>query len=164
MLNPVVVRSVLPIEFDAWLQLWDGYNAFYGRHGPTALSMAITRSTWQRFFDAYEPVHCLVAELDGRLVGLVHYIFHRSTIQIGPTCYLQDLFTDTGARGQGVGRALIEMVYQRASTADCPRVYWLTHETNLVARAVYDKLAERSGFIVYRKALAAPENNFGRDR
>jgi len=148
-----VVRSVMPGEFDAWVELWDGYNAFYGRHGPTALPSQITRTTWQRFFDAYEPVHCLIAERDGQLLGLAHYIFHRSTIQIAPTCYLQDLFTSAAARGRGVGRALIEAVYDRARSANCGRVYWQTHETNLQAMRLYGTLAERSGFIVYRKAL-----------
>jgi GNAT superfamily N-acetyltransferase len=140
-------------EFDAWQILWDGYNAFYGRHGASALPAEITRTTWQRFFDAYEPVHCLVAERSGQLVGLAHFIFHRSTIQLGPTCYLQDLFTSVAARGQGIGRALIEAVYERARSANSGRVYWQTHETNSEAMRLYEKVAERSGFVVYRKAL-----------
>jgi GNAT superfamily N-acetyltransferase len=107
--------------------------------------------TWSRFFDAYEPVHALVAEESGRLLGLVHYIFHRSTISIAPTCYLQDLFTHESARDMGVGRALIEEVYRRAARAGSSRVYWLTHETNAIAMKLYDKVAEKSGFIVYRK-------------
>jgi GNAT superfamily N-acetyltransferase len=143
----------MPGEFDAWQILWDGYNAFYGRHGPSALPAEITRTTWQRFFDAYEPVHCLVAERSGQLVGLAHYIFHRSTIQIGPTCYLQDLFTSVAARGHGIGRTLIEAVYDRARSASCGRVYWQTHETNSEAMRLYEKVAKRSGFVVYRKAL-----------
>jgi GNAT superfamily N-acetyltransferase len=109
--------------------------------------------TWSRFFDAYEPVHALVAERDGQLLGLAHYIFHRSTIMIGPTCYLQDLFTSESARGQGIGRALIESVYERAKAAGSQRVYWHTHETNLTAMKLYDHVAERSGFVVYRKQI-----------
>jgi GNAT superfamily N-acetyltransferase len=109
--------------------------------------------TWARFFDAYEPVNALVAELDGRLVGLVHYIFHRSTIMISPTCYLQDLFTSEAARGRGFGKALIEAVYGKAREAGSPRVYWLTHETNHTAMRLYDAVAERSGFLQYRKML-----------
>jgi GNAT superfamily N-acetyltransferase len=149
----LTVRSAARGDFDAWLTLWDGYNAFYGRHGATALPLEVTRTTWQRFFDAYEPMHCLVAERDGQLVGLAHYIFHRSTIQLAPTCYLQDLFTSAAARGSGVGRALIEWVYEQARAANCGRVYWQTHETNQVAMRLYDRIAERSGFIVYRKLL-----------
>ena len=147
----LIIRAVARHDYEQWLPLWDGYNAFYGRSGPTALDGEITRTTWQRFFDAYEPVHALVAESDGRLLGLVHYLFHRSTIAIQPNCYLQDLFTTAESRGKGVGRALIDGVYERARLAGSPRVYWLTHETNHTARQLYDKVAENSGFIVYRK-------------
>jgi GNAT superfamily N-acetyltransferase len=140
-------------DFPAWTMLWQGYNAFYGRAGQTALSPEITRMTWSRFFDAYEPMHALVAESSGKLLGLAHFIFHRSTIQVAPTCYLQDLFTVEEARGKGVGRALINAVCQRAKSADSQRVYWQTHETNAVAMRLYDKLAEKSGFLVYRKLL-----------
>jgi GNAT superfamily N-acetyltransferase len=145
----LTVRPVAPTDLTQWEALWDGYNTFYERTVPPE----ITRVTWSRFFDANEPVHALVAEKDGRLLGLVHYLFHRSTTLIAPTCYLQDLFTTEGARGQGVGRALIESVYERARTAGSLRVYWQTHETNLTAMALYDKVAERSGFLVYRKRL-----------
>jgi GNAT superfamily N-acetyltransferase len=147
------VRSVTRQDYDQWLPLWDGYNAFYGRSGATALAPAITAMTWARFFDAYEPVHGLVAESGGQLLGLTHYLFHRSTTAIEPLCYLQDLFTDAATRGRGVGRALINGVYQQARLAGSPRVYWQTHETNLTARKLYDKVAEHSGFIVYRKPL-----------
>lgn len=149
----VEVRDVLPGDFQAWKPLWDGYNAFYGRHGATALPPEVTQMTWSRFFDAYEPVHALVA-LDGNeLVGLAHYLFHRSTTQIAPTCYLQDLFTLQETRGRGVGRALIAAVYERAIAAKSGRVYWQTHESNSTAMGLYDKVAERSGFVVYRKLL-----------
>jgi GNAT superfamily N-acetyltransferase len=109
--------------------------------------------TWGRFFDAYEPVHALVAESAGELLGLTHYLFHRNTIQIEASCYLQDLFTLESARGRGVGRALIEAVYERAQSIGMTRVYWQTHETNTVAMRLYDQLAERTGFVVYRKLL-----------
>jgi len=148
-----VIRPVQRGDFPAWKPLWDGYNAFYGRKGETALPAEITQTTWSRFFDAYEPVHALVAESSGQLVGLAHFLYHRSTIQIGPSCYLQDLFTIEAVRGKGIGRALIEAVYKRAVDADCQRVYWQTHETNAAAMQLYDKVAEKSGFIVYRKLL-----------
>lgn len=151
MSSQLIVRAVAPSDFDQWLPLWDGYNAFYGRAGPTALPMDVTRTTWQRFFDAYEPVHGLVAERDGELLGLTHYLFHRSTTAINPTCYLQDLFTSEAARGQGVGRALIEAVYERAMQAEAPRIYWLTCNTNETAMLLYDKMAEKTGIVVYRK-------------
>lgn len=148
-----VVRPILPSDHARWLPLWDGYNAFYGRSGATALAPEITATTWGRFFDAYEPVHALVAEQDGALLGFTHYLFHRSTTAIAPSIYLQDLFTTAEARGKGVGRALIEGVYDRARAAGVPRVYWQTHETNLTAMRLYDQIAEKSGFVVYRHLI-----------
>ena len=147
------IRDISLSDYEQWLPLWNGYNAFYGRSGPTALPAEVTETTWKRFFDASEPVHALVAELDRRVVGLTHYLFHRSTTLIAPICYLQDLFTVPDSRRTGVGRALIEAVYRRAQELGSPRVYWQTHETNLVAQRLYDQVAERSGFIVYRKNI-----------
>jgi GNAT superfamily N-acetyltransferase len=147
----LLVRPAVPSDYERWLPLWDGYNAFYGRSGVSALAPEITRMTWTRFFDAYEPMHALVAENGDRLVGLAHYLFHRSTTAMAPVCYLQDLFTDASTRGQGIGGALISEVYEYARQAGTSRVYWQTHETNRTAQGLYDKLAERSGFIVYRK-------------
>lgn len=153
MTDPILVRAVEKRDFHAWSILWDGYNAFYGREGRTALPPEITQLTWSRFFDPYEPMHALIAERSGELLGLVHFLLHRSTIQIVPNCYLQDLFTVEAARGKGVGRALIEAVYAFARGAGINRVYWQTHETNTAAMLLYDKMAEKSGFIVYRKLL-----------
>ena len=147
------VRPVTLEDYDQWLPLWDGYNEFYGRSGPTALPLEITQTTWTRFFNCDEPVHALVAESDGILVGITHYLFHRSTTAIAPTCYLQDLFTTEAARGQGVARALINEVYEQAKITGSSRVYWQTHETNATAMKLYDKVAERSGFVVYRKLI-----------
>jgi GNAT superfamily N-acetyltransferase len=148
-----IIRPVIPADLTQWRVLWDGYNEFYGRTGATALPEPVTEMLWARFFDFYEPVHALVAEQEGRLIGLTHYLFHRSTTAIGPTCYLQDLFTDAAARGHGIGRALIEAVYERARIAGAGRVYWQTHETNLAAMKLYDQVAERSGFVVYRRTF-----------
>ena len=149
----VEIREVSASDYEQWLPLWNGYNAFYGRSGPTALPVEVTQTTWQRFLDPKEPVYALVAELDGSLIGLTHYLFHRSTTLVAPICYLQDLYTAEGRRRTGVGRALIEAVYQRAQAAGSERVYWQTHETNLVAQRLYVQVADRSGFIVYRKEL-----------
>jgi GNAT superfamily N-acetyltransferase len=149
----LTVRPIRPGDYAQWLPLWDGYNAFYGREGETALAPDVTAMTWSRFFDAYEPVHALVAEAAGRLLGTTHYLFHRSTTSIAPTCYLQDLFTTAEARGKGVGRALIEGVYAEAAAAGAGRVYWHTHKTNATARRLYDQVAELSGFLMYRKVL-----------
>lgn len=153
MSDQVAVRAAQGADFPQWSELWNGYNAFYGRVGDTALAPDITRMTWARFFDAYEPMHALVAQLAGRIVGLAHFLYHRSTIQMPPTCYLADLFTADDVRGQGVGRALISAVYARAKLAGASRVYWQTHETNTVAMRLYDHVAERSGFVVYRHSV-----------
>lgn len=153
MQDKLIVRAARKQDFETWLPLWDGYNAFYGRSGNTALPMEITQSTWSRFFDVYEPVHALVAEYEGKLVGLVHFLYHRSTTLKNPTCYLQDLFTDASLRGKGVGRALIEAVYEKARVDGVDRVYWQTHETNHTAMALYNRVAEKTGFVVYRKLL-----------
>jgi len=149
----ILIRPLAPADYDQWLPLWDGYNAFYSRSGPTALPLDATRATWSRFFDPAEPMHALVAEGDSGLLGLAHFLYHRSTISISPVCYLQDLFVAPAARGQGIAPALIHAVYDQARRAGASRVYWHTHETNLTAQRVYDQLAERSGFIVYRHNL-----------
>jgi GNAT superfamily N-acetyltransferase len=149
----IAIRPVRKEDFPAWLKLWDGYNSFYGRSGETALASAVTSMTWSRFFDAYEPVHALVAEQDGALLGLVHFLYHRSTTDIAPICYLQDLFTAPGARGNGIGRALILRVYEHAKSSGAPEVYWQTHETNVAAMKLYDKVAGKSGFLVYSRSI-----------
>lgn len=143
------VRPLQPSDYESWRVLWDGYNAFYGRSGATALAEEITRATWDRFFDPSEPVHAIVAEDEGQMVGLAHYIFHRSTTRLNKVCYMQDLFTAERVRGRGIGRQLIEAVYQAAREAGSSRVYWQTQTTNEAGRALYDKVAKHVGFIVY---------------
>ncbi|WP_298211421.1 GNAT family N-acetyltransferase [Acidovorax sp.] len=152
---PITIRSATPQDLAAWRPLWDGYNAFYGRFGATALPKHITETTWQRFHDPAEPVFCLVAQdtATGELQGLAHCVFHRSMTRIEPVCYLSDLFTRESARGRGVGRALINGVYGAARAAGSSRVYWQTHETNAAGRLLYDKLAKNHGFIVYSQEL-----------
>lgn len=144
------VRPVTRADYDQWLPLWAGYNAFYGRAGATALPSDITETLWERLFDPGEPAHGVVAQSDSALVGIAHYLFHRSTTSIAHVCYLQDLFTSPASRGRGVATALIRRVQEEAARAGSPRLYWLTHEDNHEARRLYDALAQRSGFIVYR--------------
>ena len=148
-IRPPIIRPIVDADFAQWLPLWTGYNTFYKR----TLSDVVTRATWSRFLDPTEPMHALVAEQDGALLGLVHYLFHRATAMIENNCYLADLFTNQQARGLGVGRALIEAVYDAARKSGCSRVYWQTHETNAVAQVLYNGIADRSGFIIYRKQL-----------
>lgn len=144
-----VVRPVGAGERAAWEPLWRAYLAFY----ETELPPAVIDVTWQRLHDPAEPVFVLGAYVDGTLAGIAHYLFHRTNWSIADSCYLQDLFVDPAFRGHGLGRALIEAVAERARTAEASRLYWLTHETNSTARALYDRLAQRSGFIQYRKTL-----------
>ncbi|HVI92201.1 MAG TPA: GNAT family N-acetyltransferase [Dongiaceae bacterium] len=147
----VIIRPLAAADYDGWKPLWDGYNAFYGRVGPTALAADVTAMTWARLLDPTQQMHALVAECDGYLVGLTHYLYHLATSQIALSCYLSDLFTIDRMRGQGVGRKLIEAVYRQAQAAGAGRVYWMTHETNATAMRLYDQLAEKSGFLVYRR-------------
>jgi GNAT superfamily N-acetyltransferase len=143
----LVVRPVLADERAAWEPLWKGYQTFY----EVALSDDTTATTWARLHDPAEPMGVLGAYRDGRLVGIAHYIFHRSCWSAGDYCYLQDLFVTESARGCGAGRALIEAVEKTARAAGANRIHWLTKEDNATARALYDTLADRSGFIQYRK-------------
>lgn len=153
MQSPPLVRSLARSDHSAWRPLWDGYNAFYGREGSTALDERITAQTWERFFDPGAGMHAFVAEIDGRVVGLVHCVFHRSTSRLADVCYLQDLYTDAAFRGRGIGRALIEQVIALAREAGSSRVYWTTQTTNVAGRALYDRMAEYRGFIVYSREL-----------
>ncbi len=150
---PLIVRPIRQTDFEAWKPLWDGYNAFYGRKGETALAPEITQVTWQRFFDPLEPVFALVAEVEGQLLGLTHYLYHRST-----TPHRADLLParpvhrSSHAR-KGVGRALIQGVYEQARAAGITRMYWQTHQTNAAGRLLYDKVAKHMGFIVYSQEV-----------
>ena len=152
-MTAVLIRTLRGEDYPAWKPLWDAYNAFYGRAGATALDPEISATTWSRFLDASEPMHALVADRAGKLLGLAHFLYHRSTTQVEPTCYLQDLYTLESARGQGIGRSLIQGVCDRARAAGTRRVYWQTHETNATAMRLYDRVAEKSGFVVYRRLL-----------
>ena len=143
----VMIRPLGIDEQADWEPLWEGYQAFY----KVVIPAKTTAVTWARLHDPTEPMHALGAYVDGRLCGIVHYLFHRSCWTIGDYCYLQDLFVAEGMRNLGLGRALIAAVEERARAAGASRVYWLTQESNVAARALYDRLAERSGFIQYRK-------------
>lgn len=145
----LTIRLVRSDDYQAWLPLWQAYQTFY----ETTIPEQVTRQTWSRFLDPAEPMDAALAEVDGRAVGLVHYIQHRSCWTQGDYLYLQDLYTDASARGQGVATALIEHVGQEAQRRGCSRVHWLTQEGNARARALYDRVATRSGFIQYRQVF-----------
>jgi len=143
------ISPLRPEDHSAWLPLWRGYQSFYKVDIPSEVSA----STWARLLDPDEPVAGALAWNGLAAVGLVHHIRHRSCWTTGDYCYLQDLFVSPALRGSGIGRKLIEHVYAEASRAGCARVYWLTHETNATAIRLYDRVAERSGFVQYRKNL-----------
>jgi GNAT superfamily N-acetyltransferase len=148
-MNTPTIRPATAADHAAWLPLWRGYQAFY----KVDLPEATTRITWQRLLDPAETMHLALAEIGGRVVGLVHFIEHRSCWSEADSIYLQDLFTAPEARGHGAGRALIAHVCERARAMGCAKVHWLTHETNAQARALYDKVAERPGYVDYRIAI-----------
>lgn len=147
--DTVAIRAAAAADFDQWLVLWEGYQRFY----QVQIAREVTDRTWARLLDPGEPMSCAVAADGQRLVGLVHSIFHRSTWTEGDYCYLQDLFVAADARRGGHGRRLIEHVYDAARRHGASRVYWLTHETNEDAMKLYDQVAQRSGFIQYRRAM-----------
>ena len=149
MAGNVIIRPLGEDEREAWNPLWDGYLAFY----KSALAQEISDLAWSRFHDPNEPLFALGGYIDGRLAGIAHYLFHRSTWAHNRYCYLEDLFVAEDARRHGLGRALIEEVYRKAEAAGASRVYWLTQSGNAQARALYDKVADNLGFIQYRKVL-----------
>ena len=148
---PVTIKPLSPEDHAAWLPLWRGYQSFYKVDIPAEVSAL----TWRRLNDPGEPMAGVLAWCDQAALGLVHHIRHRSCWTTADYCYLQDLFVAPHCRGAGVGRQLIEYVYARARELGLNRVYWLTHETNAEARQLYERIAERSGFIQYRHLLTA---------
>jgi GNAT superfamily N-acetyltransferase len=149
MAGNVVIRPVGVHERADWEPLWAGYLAFYKATVPAA----VTDVTWTRLQDPVEPMFVLGGYVDGKLCGIVHYLFHRSTWTIGNYCYLQDLFVSEAARGHGLGRALIAAVYATAKATGASRVHWLTQPDNAQARLLYDRIADNSNFMQYRKIL-----------
>jgi GNAT superfamily N-acetyltransferase len=143
---PITISPLRDEQHDSWMPLWRGYQAFYETDIPAVVSAV----TWTRLLDPAEPMGGALAWRDSTAVGLVHFIEHRSCWTTGNYCYLQDLFVAPGLRGEGIGRMLIEYVYEKARAGGCSRVYWLTHETNTSAMQLYERVAERSGFVQYR--------------
>lgn len=132
-----------------WRRLWTAYLAFYG----TSVGEDVYETTFERLLSGRENEYdCLLAEHEGRPVGLVHFLFHRHCWRVENVCYLQDLYVDEVMRGTGLGRALIEAVYARADAAGSPSVYWLTQESNVTGRRLYDRVGELTPFIKYQRA------------
>ena len=143
------LRGVEQKDFTQWHTLWKLYQEFY----QVSLKEELSTLTFERLLNKSEPMECFVFEDGEKIVGFVHFIFHRSTWSERDSCYLQDLFVSPSCRSKGIGKQLIEAVYAEAENKDCAKVYWLTHESNSTARILYDHVAENVGFIQYRKNL-----------
>jgi len=145
-MSTVAVRALEQSDHADWRRLWTAYLDFYN----TKLGHDVYASTWARLFTEgeFEP-RGFIATLDGKAVGLTHYLYHRSGWSLVNNCYLQDLFADPGVRGKGIGAALIKAVQDEAGKIGVKNVYWMTHETNTTARRLYDRVARRTGFIEY---------------
>jgi GNAT superfamily N-acetyltransferase len=148
-MSNLFVCPVTADDRETWLALWQAYLRFY----QTDLAPAVSDVTWQRLLDPNEPCHSALAWREGQAVGMVNYIYHRSNWSVSNACYLQDVFVTPDRRGTGLGRALIEYVYASATADGCDKVHWLTHETNATAIQLYERIADRSGFIQFRKVF-----------
>lgn len=148
--NTVTIRPLKATDRAGWASLWDAYLAFYN----TSVTPEVYDSTFARLLgDDIRDFNCFVADSGGRLVGLVHYLFHRHAWKIEETCYLQDLYADPSVRGTGIGRKLIEAVYKAADAQGAPSVYWLTQDFNAEARVLYDRIGVLTPFIRYQRPL-----------
>lgn len=145
----VVVRALRASDKPQWAAMWTDYLAFYETSRPPEI--------FDLYFDRLlgddpQDFNALVAELDGKLIGLTHFLYHRHGWSEENICYLQDLYADSAVRGQGVGRALIEAVYEAADANGAPNVYWLTQDFNKTARQLYDRIGQKTPFIKYARA------------
>ncbi len=148
MTNALTIRPLRPEDRDQWAEMWRDYLAFY----ETKVPDSTFQSTFARLLgDDPNDFSCIVADLDGQLLGLTHYLFHRHAWKEESVCYLQDLYARPEARGTGVGRALIEAVYEEADRQKAPSVYWLTQENNHTARKLYDRIGKLSPFLKYQR-------------
>ncbi|MDJ1463141.1 GNAT family N-acetyltransferase [Nitratireductor sp. GZWM139] len=147
-MTEITIRPLARSDEPEWRRLWTAYLEFY----KTSVPEEVYATTWERLFDDgdYEP-NGLIAEVDGKPVGLVHYMFHRTCWTVGNNCYLQDLYADPAIRGKGIGRALIEAVYEKADAAGAANVYWMTQDFNETARKLYDRIAKLTPFIKYQR-------------
>lgn len=139
------VRSLLPSDEAVWRRLWQGYCSFYG----TVLPEAVTRRTWARILDPDSGVTCMLAEVDGQVVGLAHCVVHEATWEIQPVCYLEDLYVEPSARGRGVGKALLDWLRGAMRAEGWSRLYWMTKADNATARALYDRFTQADDFVRY---------------
>lgn len=144
----LAIRPLVATDRPAWYQLWNAYLDFHNN----SLQDDISRITFDRLLDLNRPQQCgLLALENGQAAGFAHYIFHAHCRYIEDVCYLQDLYTDPAYRGQGIGRALVQGVYEEADNVGAPSVYWITRDSNENARALYDQVGELTPFLKYRR-------------
>ncbi|WP_371688465.1 N-acetyltransferase family protein [Ruegeria sp. EL01] len=149
MAHATKIRALRTDDRDAWAEMWRDYLAFY----ETTVPDATYDTTFSRLIgDDPQDFSCFVAEQDGKLVGLTHFLFHRHAWKVEQVCYLQDLYARPETRGTGVGRALIQAVYDEADRKGAPSVYWLTQEFNHTARQLYDRIGTLTPFIKYNRS------------
>ncbi len=149
--SEITIRPLARGDESDWRRLWRDYLAFY----ETELPDEIYDIYFERLLGGDpQDFSGMVAEVDGRVVGLTHYLFHRHGWKVEDTCYLQDLYAEPHLRGRGIGRKLIEAVYAKADARGCPSVYWLTQDFNETARRLYDRVGTKTPFIVYRRPAA----------
>jgi GNAT superfamily N-acetyltransferase len=146
----ITLHTLIATDFDDWNPLWQAYLVFY----KSTLPDDVTSAAFARMVDPAAPTGGFLArDANGQAVGMVKWIDHPTNWALGNSCYLQDLYVSQAGRGLGTGRALIEAVAAAARTRGCARVYWQTHESNETAMLLYDKVATKSGFLVYNLAL-----------
>jgi len=147
-LEDATVRPLAALDKQAWRRLWTDYLTFY----QTSLSEDVFATTFSRLLgnDPHD-FSCLIAEVGDQPVGLAHFLFHRHCWTQENTCYLQDLYVAPSARGKGIGRALIEAVYEAADQVEIPSVYWMTQQDNVAAQQLYDRIGEKTSFIKYKR-------------
>lgn len=146
---PLFIAPLSKADYDAWLKLWQNYLTFY----ETRLPPSTIEKTWHNLLESDVPIYGFGAWQDDILVGIMHVILHPNTWNTTECCYLEDLYVSDAVRGQGVGRALIEQVYEFANEKNCNRVYWTTQEDNATARKLYDVIATQTDMVQYRKDL-----------
>ena len=140
-----LIRPALPADETAWRKLWRGYCDFY----KASLADPVTARTWSRILDPDSGVLCVVAEVDGEVVGFANCVIHENTWEMQPVCYLEDLYVLASSRGHGAGKALIDWLRNAMRAEGWARLYWVTREDNAPARALYDQFTEADGFVRY---------------
>jgi GNAT superfamily N-acetyltransferase len=139
------IRAAVPADEATWRELWRGYCRFY----QTQLPDEVTNRTWKRILDPDSAVMCVVAEVDGEVVGFANCVVHENTWETQAVCYLEDLYVVPAVRGRGTGGALLEWLRNAMRAEGWARLYWVTREDNVQARRLYDRFAQADGFVRY---------------